>query len=189
MRIVVQEDDDPGFIEEVRACVSGIVRSYRPAELFLIKTDNWFGDNWFRFKGKVLGLVGRWSTERALRITIPPFVPHRILWERRYAAPDYKQIAIRSIIHAKVPSARAIVRFMDGVAPNASICWYSGGSHKNKRGAIMAYLLVEGSYWPWYLGWELSNTWKMVKLVGASAEEIAEIRSRKGPAVPSQSAN
>lgn len=59
---------------------SGAVRAI-PAELFLIKTNTWFGPNWLRFKGKVLGSLVVWSGERTRNVTIPPFVPHRILWE------------------------------------------------------------------------------------------------------------
>jgi hypothetical protein len=186
MRIVIQDDDAGGFIEEVRVCVSGIVRLYRPAELFLIKTNTWFGPNWLRFKGKVLGQLAVWGTHRNPKLTVPPFVPHRILWERRYIAPDYKQVPIRAIVHVNTPSRRAMTRLVNKVAPNASFLWYSGSSCSNKRGAIMAYLLIEGSYWPWYLGWELQSAWKIVKVVGASSDEIAEIRESKGFAVPLQ---
>lgn len=187
MRIVVQDDDSAGFIGEVRACVSGIIRLHRPAELFLIKTNTWFGPNWLRFKGKVLGSLGVWSGERTRNVTIPPFVPHRILWERRYAAPEYEQVPIRSIIHVSVAADRARVRFVHEVAPNSSLVWYSGASNSNKRGAIMAYVRVDGSYWPWYLGWEQQKVWKIVKAVGVTADEISEIRESRGFTVPIQS--
>jgi hypothetical protein len=187
MRVVVQDDDSAGFIEEVRACVSGMIRLYRPAELFLIKTNTWFGPNWLRFKGKVLGSIGAWSGERARNVPIPPFVPHRILWERRYAAPDYKPVPIRSIIHVSVPADRARVRFVHEVAPNSSLVWYSGASSSNRRGAIMAYVLVDGFYWPRYLGWEQQKGWKIVKTVGVTADEISEIRETRGFTVPLES--
>jgi hypothetical protein len=186
MRIVIQDDDAAGFVEEVRLCVSGIVRLYRPPELFLIKTNTWFGPNWLRFRGKVLGQLAVWSTDRARKLTVPPFVPHRVLWERRYTAPDYKQVPIRAIIHVKTPSDRAKTRYVSEVAPNSSLVWYSGSTRSNKRGAIMAYLLVEGSYWPWYLGWEQQKTWKIVKTVGVASNEIEQIRETRGFAVPLQ---
>jgi hypothetical protein len=186
MRMAVQDDDAPGFIEEVRSCVSGIIRIYRPSEFFLVKTDNWFGPNWVRFEGKVLGAIGRWSGPRSKKIAVPPFVPHRIVWERRYLAPNYKQEPIRTIVHSKVPADRARVRFVHEVAPNATLVWYSGSTLSNKRGALMAYVLVEGAYWPWYIGLEQNPTWKIVKYGGVAAEEIAEIRSPKGPSVPLQ---
>jgi hypothetical protein len=185
--MVIQDDDAPDFIEEVRSCVSGVVRLYRPTELFLIKTDTWFGPNWVRFRGKALGAVGRWSGPRSKNLTVPPFVPHRIVWERRYTAPTYRQEPIRTIVHAKVPADKARYRFVHEVAPHASLLWYSGSTLTNKRGAIMAYVLFEGSYWPWYLGLEQNPTWKIVKFAGAAAEEIAEIRASRGPAIPLQS--
>jgi len=184
MRIIVQDDDEAGFIAEVRACVFGIIRRYHAPELYLIKTDTWFGPNWVRFRGKAVGQLGIWSNEKTKNMTVPPFVPHRILWERRYVAPDYKQIAIQTIVHTKTPSVKARVRYLHDVAPGASLLWYTGASRKNKRAAIMAYLLVNGSYWPWYLGWEFRSTWKIVKTAGASLEEIAEIQKASEDSKP-----
>jgi hypothetical protein len=181
MRIVVQDDDASGFIEEVRSCVSGIIRIYRPLELFLIKTDTWFGPNWVRFRGKASGGIGVWSGPRSKQTTVPPFVPHRILWERRYVAPAYKQEPIRTIVHSNVPAVRARNRFVHEVAPHASLVWYSGSTLTNKRGAIMAYVLVEGAYWPWYVGLQQNPAWKIVKYAGVSAEDIAEITSPENP--------
>jgi hypothetical protein len=184
MRIVVQDDDETGFIHEVRACVSGIIRLNRPPELFLIKTNAWFGPKWLRFQGKVSGSFGVWAGERCKNVALPPFVPHRILWERRYLAPEYKQAPIRRIVHEQVSASRALKRNVRDITPNASLVWFSGSSRSNKRGAIMAYLLVEGSYWAWYLSWEQQNTWRVTESIGATADEIAEIRRWKGGTLP-----
>jgi hypothetical protein len=172
MQIVTQDDDAPGFVSEVRSCVLGIVRCYRPAEFFLIKTDNWFGANWLGFSGKAAGQIGVWKK----KLTVPPFVPHRILWEQRYLAPHYKRAPIRNLVHIHTSGERAQKRYASGVAPNASLFWYSGGSRSTGRGAMLAYLLVEHSYWAWYASWAFRDAWKIVKTCGATTEEIAEIR-------------
>jgi hypothetical protein len=185
MQIVTQDDDAEGFVAEVRACVFGIIRLYHPTELFLIKTNTWFGPNWLRFSGKTLGLLGVWSGEKTKNLAVPPFVPYRVLWERRYAAPEYRQIPIRKIVHVGTPSDKARTRYVRDVAPSASLVWYSGASQKNGRGAIMAYLLLNGSYWPWYLGWKLEGDWKIVKSVGATIDEIAAIRKPEQSSIPS----
>lgn len=177
MRIITQDDDAASFIEEVRSIVSGIIRLCRPQEIFLIKTDNWFGPNWLRFEGKVLGAIGSWSGEKCNKLTIPPFVPHRILCERRYTAPDYNQIPIRRIIHVKTPSDKGRTRFMHEIAPGASVIWYSGKSVKNDRAAIMAYVLLGDSYWPWYSSWaQKKDSWQIVKLVGATPGEFTSLK-------------
>lgn len=168
----MQDDDEAGFVDQIRAHVFGILHLYRPAELFLIKTNNWFGPNWLHFSGKVLGQLGVWRTERP---TVPPFVPHRIVWERRYAGPEYKQIPIRDMVHVETPSNRAVRRFMQDVAPSASMVWYSGASKRTGRGAMMAYLFVEGSYWTWYVGWQFEKAWKIVKSVGVTIDELAQV--------------
>lgn len=76
---------------------------------------------------------------------------------------------------------------MHEVAPGASVVWYSGSSRLNKRAAILAYLLVEGSYWPWYLGWEMQREWKIVNVGNVSIEEITEIRKGDAPLDSSES--
>jgi hypothetical protein len=172
MQIVTQDDDSPDFVSEVRVCAAGIVRCYHPAEFFLIKTNNWFGANWLGFSGKSLGLVGAWNK----KLTVPPFVPHRILWERRYLAPHYKQVPIRDSVHVRTSGEGAQKRYVSEVAPNASLLWYSGASRSSGRAAMMAYLLVGHSYWAWYAGWAFRETWKIVKTCGATPVEIAEIR-------------
>jgi hypothetical protein len=178
VRIITQDDDAASFVDEVRLFVSGIIRLCHPAEFFLIKTDNWIGPNWLRFEGKALGLIGSWSGERSKHLTVPPFVPHGVLWERRYKAPDYKQVPIRRIVHVKTTSDSGRTRFMHEVAPGASVVWYSGKSSANKRAAIMAYVLSGDSYWPWYTGWaSAKDLWRIVKLAGATTEEIAAVRS------------
>jgi hypothetical protein len=186
MRLVVQDDDEVGFVREVAAFVSGITRLHRPAEFFLVKTNTWFGPNWLRFRGKVLGLLGVWAGEKSRSLSLPPFVPHRILWERRYVAPAYKQAPIRKVLHLKMPADQARTRYVHDVAPGASLLWYSGASKLNKRGAIMAYVCVGDSYWTWYVGLALNSEWKVVKVAGATDDEIAEIRRPGGLSIPIQ---
>jgi hypothetical protein len=91
MRFVQQEDDDAEFLEQVRLCIDWVTQVHRPPELFLIKIDNWFGPNWLRFSGKCLGAIAIWKD----RLTIPPFVPHRVLWERRFVGPTITRKASR----------------------------------------------------------------------------------------------
>jgi hypothetical protein len=78
IRIITQDDDAEGFVAEVRVFVSGFIRRCHPAEIYLIKTDRWFGSQWLRFTGKVIGANGRWNGPKNKRITVPPFVPHSI---------------------------------------------------------------------------------------------------------------
>jgi hypothetical protein len=181
IRIITQDDDAADFVAELRVFVSGIIRLCHPAEIYLIKTDRWIGSQWLRFKGKVIGAVGRWNGPKSKHITVPPFVPHRILWERRYAAPDYKQVPIRRIVHVKTPADKGRTRWLHEVAPHASLVWYSGATASNKRGAIMAYILSNDSYWTWYTGWVSGEPWKMDEIIGLTADEIAEFRKRAEP--------
>jgi hypothetical protein len=176
MQIVRQDDDADGFVVEVQACLLGIIRAYHPAELFLVKTNSWFGGKWLGFSGKVEGAFGVWKN----RLTVPPFVPHRILWERRYVAPNYEQAAIRKMVHVETPSQHGQKRYISDIAPNASFVWYSGASRSSKRASIMAYLFLEHSYWAWYTGWVFRNSWKVAETSGATIEEFENLRRSAG---------
>src|SRR5579862_2606045 len=173
MRFVQQEDDDAEFLEQVRLCIDWVTQVHRPPELFLIKIDNWFGPNWLRFSGKCLGAIAIWKD----RLTIPPFVPHRVLWERRFVGPDYHQKSIKNIVHVNTESQLAQLRHVGDVAPNASLIWFSGGSQRNQRGALMAYLLNADSYWSWYTGWQERSGWKIVEAQGITHEAFDDFRS------------
>jgi hypothetical protein len=170
--IAPQEDDSPEFFVQINNCLSWITSVHKPPELFLIKIDNWFGPNWLGFSGKMQGALG----VRKSDLTMPPFVPHRVLWERRFVAQAYQQRAIRNIVHIKMPSQRALKRLVGDVAPNASLLWFSGGSLRNGRAALMAYLFSDDSYWIWYTGWTEHSGWKIAKAVGITPESFNSFR-------------
>ncbi|MGH9734011.1 MAG: hypothetical protein ACRD8A_05425 [Candidatus Acidiferrales bacterium] len=141
--LTAQEDDSVEFIERVKICTDWVARKLRPTEIFLIKVDNWFGDNWLGFSGKTLGQPGVWKS----KLTVPPFVPHRIIWERRFAGLTCEQKPIREMIHVEAKGKQPQLRTVAEIAPNASLVWFSGSSLRNGRAALMAYLLYNNSYW------------------------------------------
>lgn len=67
--------DAPDFIARVEAVVARALQA-RPAHLILIRVDNWFGERWIGFGGKVLGLAGISFKDN---LVLPPFVPSRIV--------------------------------------------------------------------------------------------------------------
>ena len=48
----MQHEDSAEFMRKVRALVSGVARDYKPARLYVIRIDNWFGPKWMHFAGK-----------------------------------------------------------------------------------------------------------------------------------------
>jgi hypothetical protein len=174
------DDDSSDFIAEVHSCVSGVLDLHKPAELILINVDNWFGQRWLHFCGKVCGAAGVHSSSRNPFLTVPPFVPHRIRSEHRFVAPRYIEVLDRKPIHRNVESQIALNRRMHEVAPGASIIWYSGGTRRTGRGSIMAYLLCDSAYWTWYA--ELSeseSSWHLVTAKGINEQEFSLLKRPK----------
>jgi hypothetical protein len=132
-----------------------------------MKIDSWFGSRWLGFSGKALGLVSirnkpyKPPYRLADKIRIPPFVPARVLSQRRFSAPDYREVDPREPLHLQIPSTHALRRKAAEVAPGELLTWYSGSTAENGRGSLMAYVPVEGSYWAWYVGFERDNHWRI----------------------------
>src|SRR5215467_316509 len=146
IRIQPEPGDAPEFVSHVEAVVNGILRRHAPRELILIKINNWFGVKWLHFSGKALGALGVWKSD----LTIPPFVPNRVISQRRFAAPDYTESERGDLIHIAIESDEARKRRVNDVAHGAALVWYGAGSDQARRGAIMAYVPVGDSYSPWY---------------------------------------
>lgn len=169
MRIVPESDDAPDFVRQVEQVAHGIIHRHAPESVVLIKIDNFFGSKWLGFSGKVIGLLGVWHKpyyQPADNIRIPPFVPNRVVTQRRFAGPAYREIDCGKSIHKGIPSYLALSRKAAGIAPGSALIWYSGNSIATGRGAVMAYIPVDGSYWPWYAAletgessWSVSETW------------------------------
>src|SRR5579864_610502 len=121
MRIATETDDAPEFIAEIQQLVQGLVRLHKTETLIVVKIDGWFGSRWLGFSGKVLGSLGVWKD----RLTIPPFVPNRVLSQRKYIAPAYHEIDRGHPIHIKTTSNGALSRFVKDVAPRTALVWYS----------------------------------------------------------------
>jgi hypothetical protein len=165
MEISIQSDDEPEFIGQVELVVKGILHRYSPVSIALIKIDNWFGRRWLYFSGKALGAVGVWQVPTDRRpnnfLRIPPFVPERVVSQRRFIAPDYREIDPGKLLHRHVPSGIALERRAAEQEPKTALVWYSGNSMANGRGALMVYVPVDESYWPWYAELKRAEPWRI----------------------------
>src|SRR5262245_40999643 len=106
IQIQLEPGDAEGFVAQVELLANGIVNHHRVPELFLIKIDNWFGPKWLNFCGQWLGAVGVWKRP----VSIPPFVPNRVLWQRQLCAPEYVDCDPAFELHLAMPSAEAMQR-------------------------------------------------------------------------------
>jgi len=171
MEIVPEETDSSEFLAIVQAVVNGLLLERKPPFIFLIKIDNWFGPRWLEFSGKVLGALGVWRSAP----TLPPFVPKRVVSEKKFIAPSYGGAKHDAPLHRKVPSSYAVTRKVAELAPKGILVWYSGASRISGRGSVMAYVPGAQSYWNWYAGWTSREAWRLGTVVGAQKAELEQL--------------
>lgn len=160
--------DADAFIAQVAAVANGVLRESASKMLVLIKVNSWFGFKWLGFSGKAIGQVGVWRNV----VTVPPFVPSRIISQRRFASPDYREVPSGPPIHLRVSGTKALRRRLSEVEPNAAFLWYSGNSDTSKRGSVMVYVPADGSYRCWYSAWSDRGTWHPERTVDISRQEL-----------------
>jgi hypothetical protein len=163
----------------VQALADGLLRTYAPPSVVVIKIDNFFGPRWLRFSGKGLGKVGVWK----LRLTVPPFVPHRVVKQEAFVGPTYDQITIAKPIHIETKSTNALKRYVAEIAPQAVIVWYSGKSNESGQGAMMAHVPTPDGYWPLYVRWVNRDSWRVIESLEITAEDVDRL-SRAEKAAP-----
>jgi hypothetical protein len=173
MRILPSNEDDLGFLAAIDQVVAGVLRDSRPSSVIVIQIDNWFGPKWLGFSGKVLGALGVWSTS----LTVPPFVPSRVVSQRRFAFPTYEEVNPGKPIHREVPSTTALGRKVSDVAPGSALIWYSGSSKKNHRGSLLIYAPEGNAYNSWYAQWEDFGGWHLAQTKGIKVAEVLKLMS------------
>jgi len=176
MKITPEIDDAPDFVRQVEQVANGVIHLHAPETLVLIKIDSYFGSKWLGFSGKALGALGVWhnpSYHPANNVRIPPFVPNRVVSQRMFSAPAYEEIDGGKPIHKRIPSGIALNRTVATAAPNSALVWYSGESKATGRGAVMAYVPVGDSYWPWYAALETGEPWRITETWDIKREDSA----------------
>jgi len=182
MQIVLMDDDAAGFVTAVDQVVAGCLREYSPASLILIKIDNWFGPRWLGFSGKIMGTLGvRWR-----QLTIPPFVPHRVISQRRFEMPSYEEVDAGEPLHVRQTSAEAMERNVSEVVPDTALVWYSGNSGSAGRGSVMVYpprVYPSGADAKkiWYAEWQLNKAWHLSLAKGIKPAELQRLMGQVAP--------
>jgi hypothetical protein len=167
--------DDPEFLAWVEGVIAGFESQFQTDQSYVVKIDNWFGQRWLGFSGKAVGALG----VRKARLTLPPFVPSRVLSQRRFSskAPRSKS---RQQLHVWQRSGDNFQRYADIVVHDASVFWYSGATKGNGRGSFMAYVLTPEGHWPLYVGLRKSESWQVAEALGVSKRELEDIHKSAG---------
>jgi hypothetical protein len=133
-------DDDPDFIDQIRWIFAGCLAEYRPAEFYVVRIRDWFDYKWCYFTGKVLGAVG---VSRFPDLTLPPFVPNRVLSQDHYdrVGPDGLEYERSDAppLHIHQHSESNFRRFIRRITNDGTFLWYSNGSLASCRGSMMVY--------------------------------------------------
>jgi hypothetical protein len=168
------------FVGLVEAAVSGILALNQPESLRLVHVDNWFGPKWLGFSAKVAGGVAIWMDEEHL--TLPPFVPGRILSEQCWELDrpsDYLPVESPLSLHVSQHGGANLRRLASSEAPGQAIVWYSGNTASNQRGAIMAYVPSRDAYRTWYVELDGGKSWSTSKTKGISRDGFEALLSGK----------
>jgi hypothetical protein len=140
MTIEILETDDPKYFERVTGIVRAVIDSERPEQYFVIRVKNWFGKKWLRFSGKAVGRVPILSPN----LTLPPFVPSRVLSEICYKrSAGGCELSPSKRLHITQESSTNLHRPIARLLPLGTILfWISSESQQQGRGALMVYLLT-----------------------------------------------
>jgi hypothetical protein len=133
---------EPEVAAKLNEWISGIARVYACRALHVVEVDRYFSVKWLHFSGKALGALGISKNTT----TIPPFIPSRVLRERRFLlrgpwAP-YEDKPERYRLHIWQTSSSNLQRIAARVAPDVALVWYGGGSATEGQAGFMAIGLV-----------------------------------------------
>ncbi len=180
-RLPLDETDSQNFIDIVNLLSSSIVQKEGTNEISIVKIRNWFDHKWLNFSGK--GVVpfesrGVLDVDAAVEpiwresITIPPFNPKRVIWEKSYFMNGQTNSRFLKPLHVSKPSEFNLQNRIKIKSDKGLFVWYSSNSKVNKKGSLMIYITDYGKVKSWYSSLELRGTWKINKTKGVSIEEL-----------------
>lgn len=152
----------------------GVDVSIDTKQTYVMKIDNWFGKRWLGFSGKALGVLG----VRNEKLTLPPFIPSRVVSQRRLFERD-APLGRRKRLHVWQRSGENLQRYTETILHGSNAFWYSGRTASNDRGSFMAYVSTPDGHWPWYVHLRRDDRWRVVECVGIGVPEL-ETFTRRG---------
>ena len=172
------EDDDSGFLDEVRWIIAGCLEQYQPAEFYVIRIRDGFDSKWCYFSGKKLGAFG---VSNFCDLTLPPFVPNRVLSQSHYeriATDDGAyQFSNASQLHIHQTSEANFKRFIRRTTNDGTIIWFSSGSISTGRGSIMVYNVTPTIKFGWHATFLKKTAWQIEKVTFTSKASVEALRN------------
>ncbi len=160
--------DDAAFIDLAEQAINGTAAIVASHLMHVVKIDSWFGDRWYSFSGKLLGIAG----VRSHKLTVPPFHPHRVVSEVRFRTGDPAgEVAVVNPLHTERTSQSNLRNFVERLGESITIAWYSGDTKSTGQGSIMIYSSAADGVSGWYAGLTRTDGWRIAKFVGIERAE------------------
>jgi hypothetical protein len=172
------QGDDERFLALVTRIAAATIQDFRPADVFVTRIDHWFDHKWLGFSGKLLGALG---VHKRKRLTIPPFMPRRVVSHHAYtldAGTATYHVASLPPLHRHQQSSDNLTRYIDRVSPSGVFIWFSGGTSNADHGSVMVYTSHAGSQSAWYASFRRVEDWRLHKVRGLSMPELTSIIER-----------
>jgi hypothetical protein len=176
--IPLTNDDDLRFLTLIKRIVASTVLESRPADVFVVRIDHWFDHKWCAFAGKLLGAV---AIHQRQRLTIPPFIPGRVLSQDVFTlnvehTSYHKRRA--SALHRHQRSGENRSRFIGNISKSGAFAWFSGDTAKTEHGSLMLYSVQGEMSHGWYASFRRGKEWQLNKVQGLSRGELTHMLER-----------
>jgi hypothetical protein len=164
-------DDDAGFLDRVQWIVSGCIKQYKPAEVYIIRIRDWFDYKWCYFSGKMIGAV---PLSKFVDLTLPPFVPNRVVSQDHYdhVADGVYEASDAPPLHIRQPSEANFKRFIRRTTNDGTAIWFSTGSKATGRGSVMVYNVSPDMKFGWHVTFLRKAHWQIEKVTFTSKAVI-----------------
>jgi len=167
--------DDPAFVGLVSLFVSHYADACEAPVVHVVHIDNWFGDRWLGFRGKIMGAAGvRNRNVNDCTLPAPPFKPSRIESALEFHRDTDSQYTVVSDsiagLHADKPGSEFWYLTRPGI-----YSWYSGSTKTNTTGSLMVYEVTREGSSGWYIGFDRNPDWRPITAKNVSLEECEAI--------------
>lgn len=178
--IPIDETDSQEFVDLVNAISTSFTTKEGTNEISIVKVKNWFDHKWLNYSG--FGVIpfesgGLFEIDAAKEakwkdnITVPPFNPNRILWEKSYFIQEKNDKFLKKIHNFQSSSSNLQNRILDK-SKKGLFVWYSSNSRINKKGSLMIYYTDFTKVETFYASFEEKNIWSLSKTKGISKKEL-----------------
>ncbi len=182
-KIPTDETDSQEFIDIVNLICTSVTRIEGVNYISITKIKNWFDHKWLNYSGKAVipfesggvlpvdaALEPRWRQ----KITVPPFNPKRVVWERSYFVDGQVDEKLLQTQHGYQQSDMNLQNRIKDKVEKGLFVWFSSNSELNSRGSLMIYNVDFGKVETWYASLVKKDNWEVFKTKGIARKKIIE---------------